>query len=125
MHEFSIARSLVEAACAEARRVGASRITKLIFRIGVLRQVDDWLMKEAFDLAAGGSLCDGCILSIEKTHLQALCPQCQVRFAIREWNWNCPTCGAEGEDAIGGDELELLSLDAEIPDESGSPEKRL
>ncbi|MBN2562507.1 MAG: hydrogenase maturation nickel metallochaperone HypA [Phycisphaerae bacterium] len=123
MHEFSIARSLVDAACVEARRVGASRVTTLTCRIGVLRQVDDWLMKEAFDIAKCGTLCDKATLHIEKAYMQALCTECQARFPVRDWDWNCPACGMPGEDATGGDELVLLSLDAEIPDENTSPQE--
>ena len=117
MHEFSIAQSLVEAACEEARRAGATRVTRIACRIGSLRSIDDWLMREAFDIAKTDSLCAAAELSIEKTYMQAACPRCRVRFAVRDWDWSCPTCGELGQDAAGGDELELLSLEAEVADE--------
>ena len=117
MHEFSIARAMVEAACSEARRVGSDRVTRVVCRIGSLRQVDDRLMREAFDIARNGTACATAELTIERTNMEAACPRCRVRFAVRDWDWDCPTCGMLGEDAAGGDELELISLDAEVPDE--------
>jgi hydrogenase nickel incorporation protein HypA/HybF len=125
MHEFSIARSMVEAACEEARRIGATRITLVRCRIGTLRYADDWLMREAFEVAKLETLCSTAGLAIEKAYMQAACPQCRTRFAIRDWDWSCPDCGAIGEDAAGGDELELLSFDAEVPDERARAAQRI
>jgi hydrogenase nickel incorporation protein HypA/HybF len=120
VHEFSIAQALVEAAVEEARRAGAMRVNKLNCRIGTLRQVNDWLMQEAFGIARADTLCAEAVLVIKKTYLRATCPQCRVAFAVRDWDWTCPTCGSLGADPAGGDELELLSLEAEVPDESRS-----
>lgn len=117
MHEFSIAEALVTAAEGEARRVGAIRITRLHCRIGALRQVDGDLLREAFELARDGTVCSTAELTVERTHLQADCPACHTSFPIIDWQWNCPTCGGRGENAAGGDELELISLEAEVPDE--------
>jgi hydrogenase nickel incorporation protein HypA/HybF len=118
VHEFSIAQALIDAAAEEARRAGATRVNKITCRIGALRQVDDCLMQEAFGIARTDTICSAAELVIEKTYLQATCPQCRVAFAVREWDWTCPTCGALGADPAGGDELELLTLEAEVPDES-------
>ena len=107
---------MVDAACAEAKRVGASRVRRLICRIGALRQVDDWLMQQAFDSLKTGTLCADGDLSIEKTYLQARCPRCRERFNVRGWEWHCPVCGSMVDGAGGGDELELVSIEAELPD---------
>lgn len=116
---------MVEAACSEALRIGSNRVTKVLCRIGSLRQVDDSLMREAFDFVKGGTICAAAELTIEKKHMEATCPQCRVRFAVRDWDWSCPTCGAFGEDAAGGDELELVSLEAEVPDERAGATQRV
>ncbi len=114
MHEFSVAQSLIDAATAEAARLGAVRITRLSCRIGSMRQIDDWLMHEAFQATAAGTICESAALSIEKTYMQAICRACRRQFPIRDWIWACPRCGAEGEKPTGGDELELFSLNADF-----------
>ncbi len=116
MHQFAVAQSLIEAATAEAARLEAVRVTRLSCRIGAMRQIDGWLMNEAFAIAAAGTICASAALSIEKTYMQATCRACRRRFPIRDWIWTCPTCGAEGENPTGGDELALVSLDADVAD---------
>ena len=125
MHEFSIAQALVEATSKEALGAGASRVTRITCRVGVLRQVNDWLLREALEIAGRGTVCEGSELCIEKTRMHLTCPQCRIRFPVRDWQWQCPTCGAEGEDPNGGDELELLSIEAEVPDEDRSSQERV
>jgi len=113
MHEFSIVQSLLEVATAEARRAGAKRVLRLNCRIGVLRQIDARLMREAFGLLAEGTICAGADLRVEKTYMQARCQACERTFDVRDWDWRCPGCGTEGSMVGGGDELELTSIEAE------------
>lgn len=123
MHEFSLARNLVELACAEAAAAGARRVRQLHCRAGVLRQVDEVLMQGAFEIARCGTLCEGATLTIEKTRMTARCPSCGERFAVHEWNSDCPACGTAGTDLAGGDELELTSIEVEKDDDDpGGPE---
>jgi hydrogenase nickel incorporation protein HypA/HybF len=112
MHELSIARALVEMASQYAARAGAARVLRLNCRIGVMRQIEDDLMQGAFEAARVGTSCETAELCIEKSPLRARCRACTREFIVREWNWSCTTCGADGELLDGGDELELLSIEA-------------
>jgi hydrogenase nickel incorporation protein HypA/HybF len=114
---------MVDAAITEAQLHGASRVLKMACRIGALRQVDDWLMHEAFAIAREGTICSECELVVEMAYMQAMCPACNVRFPVRNWEWRCPTCAANGEAPTGGDELELLSLELELPDGDNRPQE--
>lgn len=109
--------ALITAAEVEARRVGAARVTRLTCRIGALRQIDGDLLREAFELARAGTVCADAEVTIERTHLLADCPRCAVRFPVVDWQWSCPTCGTGGVNGVGGDELDLVSLEAEVRDE--------
>ncbi len=115
VHEFAVAQSLIEVATEAAARAGAARVTRLHCRIGALRQVDEWLLREAFEMARAGTTCDAAELCVEKTHLRLRCPACRAGFELHDWDWSCPRCGAEGIDPAGGDELELVRLEAEVP----------
>jgi len=125
MHEFAITRSLIDAAETEARAAGAVRVKALRCRIGVLRHVDDWLIQVAFEAARDGTLCAGATLAVEKAPLTAECPACRRRFAVNDWDWRCPDCATMGVDAAGGDELTLLSIEAEVPDEYPGLQERV
>ncbi len=122
MHELSLARNLIELARDAATAAGARRVSRLHCRVGVLRQIDDTLMQEAFELAGAGTLCEGAGLTIEKAPITAYCSGCGQSFAIREWNSDCPRCGAAGTRFAGGDELELVSIEVEKDDDDpGGP----
>ena len=125
MHEFAIAHSLVEAATTEARRAGAHRVTCLRCRIGVMRQVEEALLSEAFALARAGGICEEAELDVEKVPMRAQCPKCDAEYAVRDWVWTCPSCGAEAVGISGGDELELVSIDVEVHDEHPSSQERV
>ncbi len=116
MHEFSIVQSLLGAAETEARRAGATKVTRMTCRIGTMRHVDDVLLREAFEMARADTICAECELVVEKTRMFARCPNCDVRFSVDNWDWACTACGAIGVDPSGGDELDLVSMEAEVPD---------
>lgn len=116
MHEFSIVQSLLDVAVKEARRAGAQRVLRLDCRIGELRYVNTQLMREAFELLSHGTLCEDAELRVEKTYMQARCPQCARSFNVQNWDWRCPDCGVNGSIVGGGDELELTSIEAETPE---------
>jgi hydrogenase nickel insertion protein HypA len=122
MHELTLVRNLIEQACTAASAAGARRVSRLHCRVGVLRQIDDALMQEAFEIASAGTLCEGAGLTIEKTHITAYCYGCGRSFVIREWNSDCPGCGAAATRFAGGDELELVSIEVEKDDDDpGGP----
>lgn len=121
MHEFAVAQALVEMASQTAHHHGAARVTRLQCRVGVMRQIDRSLLSEAFDAVRAGTVCQAAELSIETCDMTAFCPACRRRFVIRDADWRCDHCGREGQDIRGGDELELVTIDAEDRDEHPSP----
>lgn len=123
MHELAIAQCLVELAAEHARRAGARCVTRLNCRIGALRQVDGELIRGAFEVARAGSPCKDAELNIETVPLRAWCEACAERFTVAGWAWTCPRCGRTGVLLDGGDELELVSIDAEgaVADRGGEP----
>ena len=125
MHEFSVAQSLIETASAEAGRAGAVRVQRIVCRVGALTHIDSMILTEAFGLAAEGTMCAGAELVVERTQMEATCPQCGRRFEIKRWDWLCPECGRPGIDATGGDEIVLVSLEAEVPDEDRGAQEHL
>ncbi|TWT41939.1 Hydrogenase/urease nickel incorporation protein HypA [Phycisphaerae bacterium RAS1] len=113
MHELAIAQQLVELAGEHARRAGARRVTRLNCRIGALRRLESDLMSSAFEIARAGTACEEAELVVECVPIRARCPICAQVFAVADWNWRCPDCAVEGEPLPGGDELELISIDAD------------
>lgn len=114
MHELGIATELVELACSAARQAGACAVDRVFCRVGALRQVEPDLLREAFAAARSGTLCDRADLSVETLPLRARCPDCRTEFAVAGWDWHCPCCGTDGDLLSQGDELELVSIEAQV-----------
>lgn len=114
MHEFSIARALVDLACEQARSAGLSSVTRVKCRIGELRQVEPDMLDDAFEAVRGGTACSAAVLEMESVRLRAECPQCHRVYPVQVWEWHCPACGTAGRPLEGGDELELVAIQGRI-----------
>lgn len=118
MHEFSIASGIVEAACQEGRLASASHVRSVTCRVGILRQVDPELMRTAFELAAQDTLCEGATLELRQMPVHLACPGCGHQFDAYGWDWCCPRCHEDATCLEGGDELEVTTLEVEMPEET-------
>jgi hydrogenase nickel incorporation protein HypA/HybF len=112
MHEYSVARALLERALVEARQRGASRVCRLSVRIGELSGVLPELLATAYALAREGTLCHDAPLEILPAPARWRCRGCGEAPApggvLR-----CPACG--GELALAsGDELLLERIEMEV-----------
>jgi len=114
MHEYSIARSLVEVVCEEARRAGAVRVNYVEARVGVMTMVDAWLLQEAWVIACEGTTCEGSALVVEKCPVWMTCRGCGHRESEDVWPGHCPVCGGADGRVSGGDELDLTRMDVDI-----------
>ena len=120
MHEFAIAQSLIEAAEAQAASYPGSRVRKLYLRVGLFRQIDDLLLQEAFSIARAGTALADAELCIEKVGINVECKSCRTVNTVSQWLFQCPKCGGGDVVISGGDELDLMTMDLEVPDEGAS-----
>ncbi|MFV2068784.1 MAG: hydrogenase maturation nickel metallochaperone HypA [Pirellulales bacterium] len=122
MHELSIAHSMIELACETAQQHGAERVVKLRVRIGRLAGVVEDALRFSFGLAAEQTACQGAALEIEDVPVTVLCPDCGEPKVLAEiYRFRCPTCGTPTPKILGGQELELVSVevaDANAPSNS-------
>ncbi|MCZ6720224.1 MAG: hydrogenase maturation nickel metallochaperone HypA [Proteobacteria bacterium] len=116
MHELSLATSLIELACEHAAENGASRVTRLRVRLGVLAAVRRALYF-CFEPAARGTACEGAVLEIDEVPLSVLCPACDaVKTPSGLYNFRCPTCGTPTPRVVTGREMQLVSVELDIPE---------
>lgn len=107
MHELVIARAIVAAA---ARHAEDRRVTAVRLRVGALRQVVPEALAFAFPPAARGTVCEGARLEQELVPARLRC--CARTWELDRPDFRCPTCGGRAE-PVGGDELELESIELE------------
>ena len=117
VHELALATSLIDAAVGEARAHRGRSITGVRCRIGRLRQVDDQLLREAFDVTKVDTLASDAQLEVVYTPILLECLECGLRADLEAWRFDCPECRSTRIRLDGGDEMELASLDVEVEDE--------
>ena len=113
MHEYSIVQSLLES-CEEHARVNeASKVTKVVVKIGVLSGVEPELLKTAFDTFKEKTVCDGAdfILNIQK--LQIECLECNTTSTLEKHEFSCPKCQNTNIKVTDGEDMYLMSLELE------------
>lgn len=117
MHELAIARSLLDTARDHAHERGARRIVSIHCRIGVIRQVHEDTLREAFEIAKDGSIAATAELRVTSVGMKLECTRCDERAELSGWAFECPRCGSTDIRLQGGDELELTSIEMEVLDD--------
>jgi hydrogenase nickel incorporation protein HypA/HybF len=117
MHELSIAHGIVDVAVAEARRIGAVRVTTVHVAVGRLSGIEAGALTFCYDIATAGTPLDGSTLVIDDVPISIFCKVCNAEKALPGVNrFRCPDCQTPSGDIRRGRELELTHLEVEQPD---------
>ena len=112
MHELGVAESALELALAQARQAGATRVLRIVIRVGALSGVDPEALQFAFTAILPGTAAEGAALQIDPVAAVAYCPACQKDFSPdTDHFFECPTCGQLCATIRQGRELDLVRLE--------------
>ena len=116
MHELSVCLSLIDQVQSIAREHGATRVERILLQIGPLSGVEGELLRNAYPLAAAGTLAEGAVLDIEAAAIRVHCTQCGAESDAVPNRLLCAACGSYHTRLISGDELLLARVELAIPD---------
>jgi hydrogenase nickel incorporation protein HypA/HybF len=112
MHEYGIATSALRLVLEHAEANGATRVVRVVVRVGALSGVDAEALRFAFSAVIPGTLADGAALEIEDVPAVAHCATCDVEFSAGEdFICACPRCGGLSGDIRRGRELDLARIE--------------
>lgn len=112
MHEVGIMESALAVIGQQAAANGASRVTRVVLRIGRLSGVDLDALRFAFDALVPGTSAADAILEIESVAARAHCRACHRDFtATTGFILACPHCRAFSSDIRAGRELDIARLE--------------
>lgn len=113
MHELSIASALLDTVRAEAEARPGLRVRVVGMRVGELSGVDGDALEFCFETLVAGTPLAGAALRIDRCPRRQRCRACTHEFVVTAYRTECPACGSEGTDCVGGQELDLAWLEME------------
>lgn len=116
MHELGIMESALDSIRQEAAKHGATRVSRIVLRIGALAGVDHDALRFAYEALAPTSIAAGAELEIESVPTRAHCKACAKDFSAgKSYIFRCPLCGDYSGDIRAGRELGIARLEFPNP----------
>jgi len=110
MHEFSLASNVLKFCENELHKRPGSKIKKVNLLVGVMGGVDGNLLIRALDqLKAQGPFRDTEFMN-ENAPLIIRCRSCRCESRVEEILLNCPLCGEDDVELMGGQELLVKNI---------------
>ncbi len=113
MHEYSVVQALLNQCEEVAQQNEASKITKVVCKIGVMSGIEIHLLKVAFDTFKEGTICNGAEFVINEQKLKLECKECGEIFEVDEVRYYCPHCESLRVKVLDGEDMYLMSLEME------------
>ena len=113
MHEYSIVQALLEQVEQIASQNNATKITKVVVKIGIMSGVEPHLLEMAFDTFKEKSICDGAAFVMNIQPLLLECKVCHEQSEVKKAHYACQRCGSTDVKVIDGEEMFLMSLEME------------
>jgi hydrogenase nickel incorporation protein HypA/HybF len=107
MHELSLCQALIDQVISIAREQRVSSVSDIYLRVGPLSGVEGPLLRNAFPIAAAGTVANDANLHLEDAPIRVRCEACGEESDAKTNNLVCAACGDWRTALISGDELIL------------------
>jgi hydrogenase nickel incorporation protein HypA/HybF len=107
MHELAICQALIGQVAEVAREQRASSVSDIYVSVGPLSGVESPLLRNAFPLAAAGTVATAAKLHLQAMPIRICCTECGEESEVAMNRLVCKSCGDWHTRLISGDELLL------------------
>ena len=121
MHELSVCLSLMQQVETIARERNSARVTKITLNIGPLSGVEPDLLRNAYPLAAAGTVAEDAELVMDIADVVVRCSQCNTESTVTPNKLLCGSCGDFRTRVVSGDELILLRVELDRQADAPTP----
>ena len=113
MHEYSIVQSLLNSCEDNAKSNGATKVTRVVTKIGVLSGVEPDLLQTAFDTFKEKTMCEEAefIMNIQPVVIK--CNSCGKESTLEKSQFACLHCESVDIEVLEGEEMYLMQLEVE------------
>lgn len=119
MHELGIMTGVMDAVGQAAADAGAIRVLKVSLSVGVMTEAIEDALRFAFEALSERTICEGAELSITMVQPKSRCLECGAEFEHDRFHMLCPSCGSFATELLAGRELQIDSIEVDLPDGDG------
>ncbi len=118
MHELGIMTGVMEAATTSAREAGATRLLKVTLSIGEMTEAIEDALLFAFEaLRETDPFTSDAEIDIHMIRPKSRCLECGAQFEHDRFHMFCPECDSFATELICGRELQIDSIEVDLPDD--------
>lgn len=114
---MGIIAGVLDAVNVSAADAGATRVLAVNLRVGRMTEAIPDALQFAFEALSENTLSDGAELVLEMVEPSSFCLECGAEFSHDRFHRICPECGSYETTLLSGRELEIASIEVDVPDE--------
>lgn len=116
MHELGIMTGVMDAVNRSAEQAGALKVLKVTLSIGEMTEAIEDSLRFAFEVLTEGTNSEGAELVINMVKPKSRCLDCGNVYEHDRFHMACDACGSFATELIGGRELQIDSIEVDLPD---------
>jgi hydrogenase nickel incorporation protein HypA/HybF len=110
VHEYSIARTLIQQVKELLAKHAGDQITEVRVSVGEFSGIEADLLSMAYEMLVEGTSLSISKLLVSRVPLAARCGQCDYEFRIERFKFVCPRCNDRRVVVVRGEEMVLESV---------------
>ena len=99
-----------------AEEAGATRVTDITLVVGEMSEAIPDALEFAFEALSEGTICEGANLNITMVRPRSRCLECGAEYEHDRFHMLCPECGSFATQLIAGKEMQIGSIEVDLPD---------
>ena len=115
MHELSLARSILDTVATSVDLGPGERYATIRLRVGAISGVEPDALTFGLQVLAADRGWPDVAVEVERTPVRRRCSPCGCELVVTALDTACTRCGESRTALVGGDELEIESVDVEGP----------
>lgn len=117
MHELGIMTGVVDSAKQAAQDAGATRLLKVSLSVGEMTEAVETALQFAYEaLTEDDPFTQGSVLEVNMIRPKSKCHECGATFEHDRFNVFCPECDGFITELIAGRELQIDSIEVDLPE---------
>lgn len=117
MHELGIMTGVMDAVEQTAAQAGATKVLKVVLSIGEMTEAIEDSLRFAFEVLTEGTISEGAELDINIVKPESRCLDCGAEYEHDRFHMMCPKCGSYATQLIAGREMQIDSIEVDLPDD--------